>query len=103
MTRREARSDAFCLIFEQAVSGEPMESIIQSANLARISKVALALLRMSAYELLYEDTPASVTINEAVELAKAYGGEGDSAYINGVLGSLSKALEQDAAGKAEES
>ena len=140
MTRREARSDAFCLIFEQAVSGEPMDSIIQSANLARdltphafsealaygteshqpeldqliarhlhgwsirrISKVALALLRMSAYELLYEDTPASVTINEAVELAKIYGGEGDSAYINGVLGSLSKALEQDAAGKAEES
>lgn len=139
MTRREARNDAFCLVFEQTVSGEPMESIIQSANLARdltphpfsetlaygaeshlteldqlithhlhgwsirrISKVTLALLRMSAYELLYEDTPTSVTINEAVELAKIYGGQGDPAYINGVLGSLAKALAKDTAEKTEE-
>lgn len=57
----------------------------------RISRVALAVLRLAVYEMLYEDTvPVSVAINEAVELAKRYGGDEDSAFVNGVLGGIAK-------------
>ena len=60
-------------------------------SLRRLSKVALSLLRMAVFELMYQrDTPVSVVINEAVELAKTYGGQGDSAYVNGVLGSVAR-------------
>ena len=40
-----------------------------------------------------EDIPASVSINEAVELAKKYGGEEDAAFVNGVLGGIVKVAE----------
>ena len=44
--------------------------------------------------MLYrKDIPCSVSINEAVELAKAFGGERSPAYINGMLGTLAKRLE----------
>lgn len=48
------------------------------------------LLRIAIFELLFEDeTPVSVAVNEAVELAKTFGGEGSPRFINGVLGTLS--------------
>ena len=57
----------------------------------RISRVALTVMRLAIYEMLYEkEIPASVSINEAVELAKTYGGEEDAAFINGILGSISR-------------
>lgn len=62
-------------------------------KIARISKVSLALLRLAVYEMLFEeDIPVSVSINEAVELAKKYTAEDDAAFVNGVLGSIAKAL-----------
>lgn len=64
---------------------------IRGWNITRLSKVALSILRLSVYELLFEKSiPVNVSINEAVELAKTYGGEGDSAYVNGVLSSVEK-------------
>jgi N utilization substance protein B len=61
----------------------------------RISHVALAIMRLALYEMLFmEDIPVSVSINEAVELAKKYGGEEDSAFINGVLGGISREHEE---------
>lgn len=55
----------------------------------RISRVVLSILRIAVYEIIYlDDIPVSVSINEAVELSKKYGGDGDSAFINGVLGSI---------------
>lgn len=55
----------------------------------RLSKVVLSILRMSIYELFYiKNIPSSVTVNEAVELAKKFGGDGDSAFVNGLLGKL---------------
>ena len=60
----------------------------------RMPKVDLSILRIAIYEMLYrEDIPASVSINEAVELAKAFGGDRSSAYINGMLGTLAKKTE----------
>src|SRR3990167_11162488 len=57
--------------------------------LDQIARMDRIVLRMSAYELLHEPkTPPKVAINEAVELAKAFGGENSSKFINGVLGSL---------------
>lgn len=57
----------------------------------RISRVALAVMRLAIYEMLYDDdTPVSVAINEAVELAKRYGGDEDSSFVNGILGTISR-------------
>lgn len=53
---------------------------------SRMSKVDLALLRLAVYEICYdEEIPEGVAINEAVELAKKYGTDGSTAFINGVL------------------
>lgn len=55
----------------------------------QIARMDRVILRMGAYELLQsKDIPPKVVINEAVELAKAFGGDNSSKFINGVLGSL---------------
>lgn len=55
----------------------------------QISPIDKAILRVAIYELLYsEEVPPKVAINEAVELAKLFGGENSSKFINGVLGTL---------------
>jgi N utilization substance protein B len=60
-------------------------------NKERISRVALSIMRLAVYEMLYvDDIPVSVSINEAVELAKKYGGDEDPAFINGVLGGIAR-------------
>ena len=52
----------------------------------RMSKVDLAILRLGVYELCFdEDIPDKVAINEAVELAKKFGTDDSSAFVNGVL------------------
>lgn len=57
----------------------------------RISKVAMSILRLSIFEILFrEDIPSGVSINEAVELAKKYGSDEEPAFINGILGSISR-------------
>lgn len=55
----------------------------------RMPYVDRNILRMALYELLYEvGTPPSVAVNEAVELAKAYGDTNSGRFINGILGNL---------------
>jgi len=57
--------------------------------LDQVSVIDKSILRLSIYELLYgEDVPAKVAINEAVELAKTFGGDNTSRFINGVLGTV---------------
>ncbi|MBQ9460601.1 MAG: transcription antitermination factor NusB [Clostridia bacterium] len=61
----------------------------------RISKISLTILRIAVYEMLYvKDVPVSVSINEAVELAKNYATAADGSFVNGVLGSAAKKLEK---------
>ncbi len=56
---------------------------------SRIGKAELAILRLSVYEVLYDDyIPKSVAINEAVELAKKYGEEAAPGFINGILSAV---------------
>ena len=58
-------------------------------SIERMSKVDLTILRLAYYEMNFdEDIPVKVAINEAVELAKIYGGDDSPAFINGVLGKL---------------
>ena len=60
----------------------------------RISKVALSVMRLAVYEMLYEDDiPKSVSINEAVELTKKYSTKDEASFINGVLGAAAKKME----------
>ncbi len=58
---------------------------------SRISRVAKAVLRLAAYEILFSDTPDGVAINEAVEITKKYSVQDEAKYINGVLGSIARA------------
>lgn len=68
----------------------------------QISRMDRVVLRMGLYELKYEpDTPPKVIINEAVELAKAFGGDNSSKFINGVLGTAYRQLSGDAEEKSE--
>ncbi len=56
---------------------------------SRMGKVELALIRLAAYEIFNDDdVPASVAINEAVELARKYGQDGAPSFVNGVLAKL---------------
>lgn len=57
----------------------------------RIAKVDLAVLRLSVAEILYlDEIPVSVSINEAVELAKKFGGEDSGKFVNGILGKVAR-------------
>lgn len=68
--------------------------ICQSAPEWPVDQIAVidkTILRMSIYELVFENNiPPKVVINEAVELAKSYGSESSSKFVNGVLGTLFK-------------
>ena len=58
-----------------------------------MARVDLTALRLSVYELKYEsEIPTKVSINEAVELAKKYGGEDSSSFVNGILGKAAEEL-----------
>ena len=60
----------------------------------RIAKVDLAILRVALYEMLHrEDVPTGAAINEAVELAKRFGGDKSYSFVNGILGTAAKQLE----------
>jgi len=65
--------------------------------LSQISIIDRNVLRIGIYELLYEDkeaVPPKVAINEAIELAKSFGGDNSGKFINGVLGTVYKEIEE---------
>ena len=128
MTRKEAREQAFVLIFEKMFREDSAEEILEYAKeireietddysvevfcgvcekteeldeaisahlknwkINRISKVALAILRLAVYEIKFvESVPESVSINEAVELCKKFSVSDDASFVNGVLGNIVK-------------
>jgi N utilization substance protein B len=72
---------------------EPIDAAIGDASdnwkVSRISKVDLSILRMALGEILFSaDIPAGVSVNEAIELAKKYGGVNSAKFINGLLGQI---------------
>ena len=141
MNRIKQRVQILLLTFEKSFHEEPLDEIIEMAELVRdletdefirssvigifdnieqidllitehligwklnrVSKVSLAILRIAIYEMLYcDDIPVSVSINEAVELAKTYCGDEDPSYINGVLGAIAKKINRtEQYGKAKD-
>jgi len=78
-----------------------IDKIIEKAApewpLDQITIIDRNVLRIGLYELLYgdkEDVPPKVAINEAIELAKTFGGESSGKFINGVLGTVFKEIEK---------
>ena len=66
-----------------------LNAAISGWKLNRIGKVDITILRLAAYEMKYDDSiPAKVSVNEAVELAKKYGGDSSPSFINGVLAKM---------------
>ena len=62
----------------------------------QIARMDRIVLHIGIYELMYEhDTPPKVIINEAVELAKSFGGDNSSKFINGVLGTVLRKIEEE--------
>lgn len=87
---------------------EEIDRIIENRTVRwkkeRLSKVALSVLRISLCEILYfDEIPVSVSVNEAVELAKKYSIPEDAAFVNGLLGSYIREREgQNAETEAKE-
>ncbi|MCX7747503.1 MAG: transcription antitermination factor NusB [Clostridia bacterium] len=68
-----------------------IEKYSKGWKINRIPKVDLSILRLSIYEISFrEDIPFNVSVNEAVELAKRYSGDDAGAFINGILGKISR-------------
>ncbi|WP_070120718.1 transcription antitermination factor NusB [Bacillus marinisedimentorum] len=95
----EEESDDF---LESLVSGtlenreaidERIKAHLQNWSLDRIGNVDRTILRMGIYEMLYiDEIPMNVTMNEAIELAKIYGDDNSSRFINGVLSKVATSL-----------
>ena len=79
----------------QTALDETIQPLAPEWPLAQIARMDRIMLRMGLYELLHEkDVPPKVAINEAVELAKAFGSENSSKFINGVLGTALRNIEE---------
>ena len=79
------------IIEKQDFIDKSIEKSAPEFPIDKINKVDLAILRLAVYELLIvKKQPPKVIIDEAVELAKEYGGETSPAFINGVLGNIVK-------------
>jgi len=78
---------------------EVLQPLAPDWPLAQVARIDRNILRIGLYELLYkqEDVPARVAINEAVELAKSFGSDNSSKFINGVLGTAYRTLVEDQA------
>lgn len=77
-----------------------LTSTSENWALARMPIVDRSILRLAVFEIFNcDDVPVSVSINEAVELAKGFGGEDDSPrFVNGVLGRIARSMEGDGTG-----
>lgn len=87
------------VIKQQAALDKALQPLAPEWPLDQIARMDRIVLRIGAYELIYQQkaVPSKVAINESVELAKAFGGENSSKFINGVLGSLLRQQEGSAA------
>lgn len=99
---REFETDEYCVsVFTGVYDNiEKIDALISENangwNISRLGKVALAVMRLAIFELLFrDDIPASVSVNEAVELCKKFATTEDASFVNGVLGSVVKKVAGD--------
>lgn len=77
--------------------------VARNWKIERMGRVDRNILRMATYELLFvADIPPKVSLNEAIEIAKAYGTEDSSAFINGILDRISRDLQKKTGGRSED-
>lgn len=68
----------------------------QNWDFSRINRVSVAILRISAYELLFQhDTTPSIIIDEAIDIAKEYGADDSFKFINAVLDKINKSISNE--------
>lgn len=68
---------------------DSINQVAKGWQTSRMSKVDLTIIRLAYYEMKYEEEiPVGVAINEAVEIAKRYGGEDSPSFVNGILAKL---------------
>jgi N utilization substance protein B len=88
--------NAFCLRLVHGVTERRAEidaliaEVCEHWRFERLSKVDLNVLRLGAYELLAAEVPASVAINEAIEIARRFGTKESSTFVNGVLDTIAE-------------
>lgn len=75
---------------EEELEKKIAEKLKPEWKLERISKINIALLKLSIYEMLYANVPYKIAINEIIELAKTYGEDNSASFINGVLANVVK-------------
>lgn len=84
----------FNTLFSAAVGNladidKKIEECSENWKISRMAKVDLAILRLSTAEIMYlEEIPDSASINEAVDMAKKFGGDDSGKFINGILGKV---------------
>ncbi|HPF31344.1 MAG TPA: transcription antitermination factor NusB [Candidatus Saccharibacteria bacterium] len=85
------------ILSEKDILDSKIQPIAPNWPIDQISRIDRNVLRIGMYELLYlaEIVPPKVAINEAVELAKAFGSDNSSKFINGVLGTAFRSLVEE--------
>lgn len=85
------------VVSKQASLDKKIQPIAPDWPIDQIAKIDCNILRMGLYELLYQakKVPPKVAINEAVELAKAFGSDNSSKFVNGVLGTAYRTLVEE--------
>ena len=87
--KQRTGKDAKIIFSKKDFIDKKIAKIAPEFSIDKINKVDLAILRLALYELLIEKkNPPKVIIDEAIELAKEYGGDSSPAFINGALGNL---------------
>lgn len=100
LNREEIEDDSFVkanfegiILNLEEIDKKISEHLAPGWRISRLSKVSLAVMRVATYEILYcENIPASVSINEAIELVKKYDEGKTPKFVNGVLNSVSKSV-----------
>ena len=120
MSRREERKEAFKLLFSSTfginnfsddvskftkeiftgvnenilIIDDLIKKNIRNWKFERISRIAKSAMRMGIYEVIKEEIPAPVAINEAVEMAKIFGSEEEANYVQAVLTSVANSYKE---------
>ena len=111
LKRRQAVQEIFAWQFstEGVELGELAQQVIENLNdidgkvaiaapnrpIHQINRIDLAILRLALFELVQNNTPTKVVVDEAVELAKEFGSDTSPSFINGALGNIITVLEKN--------
>ena len=100
--KQEIRDKFYAIVDHMEQLDNMIEDKIRGWKLQRLAKADITLLRLAAYEIVFdEEVPDSVAINEAVEMSKQYGTDKSTSFVNGVLSSIVKEVEAEREKKIE--